>query len=81
MLFMPSLITLDHITLATLVSLNFQNQAWTFSGSEKPRIKLSSPAIGYGVGGFVAIDFNRDDFLCVFVWVHIDWSSQREIFF
>jgi hypothetical protein len=31
MLLMPSLITLDHITLATLVSLNFQNQTWAFT--------------------------------------------------
>jgi hypothetical protein len=28
---MPSLITLDHITLVTLVSLNFQNQTWPFT--------------------------------------------------
>jgi hypothetical protein len=31
MLLMPSLITLDHMTLATLVSLNFQNQTWAFT--------------------------------------------------
>jgi hypothetical protein len=31
MLLMPCLITLDHITLATLVSLNFQNQTWAFT--------------------------------------------------
>jgi hypothetical protein len=31
MLLMPCLITLDHITLTTLVSLNFQNQTWAFT--------------------------------------------------
>jgi hypothetical protein len=36
MLLMPSLITLDHITLATLVSLNFQNQTWAFRGVVRP---------------------------------------------
>jgi hypothetical protein len=29
-------------------------------------IKLSSSAIGFGLGGFIALDFNEDDFLCAF---------------
>jgi endogenous inhibitor of DNA gyrase (YacG/DUF329 family) len=47
MLLMPSLITLDHITLATLVSLNFQNQTWAFIGTNsvwKKLLELSIPS-------------------------------------
>jgi hypothetical protein len=39
MLLMPSLITLDHITLATLVSLNFQNQTWAFTNKHDKILK------------------------------------------
>jgi hypothetical protein len=42
MLLMPSLITLDHITLATLVSLNFQNQTSAFNMSSVPRSSSAS---------------------------------------
>jgi hypothetical protein len=43
-------------------------------------IKLSSTTIGLGLGGFVAFDFNRDNFLCVFFWVHNACGSQRGTF-
>jgi hypothetical protein len=37
---------------------------------EKPGIKHQTVAIGFGRGVLLALDFNIDEFLCVFSWVH-----------
>jgi hypothetical protein len=48
---------------------------------EKPGIPRRIVAIRFGLGVLIALDFNRDKFLCVFFWVHDGWSlSARDIF-
>jgi membrane-associated PAP2 superfamily phosphatase len=42
--------------------------------SLKPRIKLLPLAIGFGLDVILALDFNEDDLLGTFFWVHNDWA-------
>jgi hypothetical protein len=53
MLLMSSLITLDHITLANLVSLNFQNQTWAFNATmgQHRRRRCGARRMGRAGGG------------------------------
>jgi hypothetical protein len=64
----------------TLTGCSARSEARSRGLSLKSCIKLSSTIIGFGLGGFVAFDFNRDIFLCIFFWIHNACGSQRGTF-
>ena len=41
---------------------------------EKPGIPHRNVAIEFDLGVLLALDFNGDEFLCVFSWVHNGWK-------
>ena len=51
------------------------------SQSEKPGITHGIVSIGFGLGILLALDFNVDEFLCTFSWVHNGWRLSVGDFF
>ena len=50
-------------------------------GDEKPGIPHLIVVIGFGLGVLLAFDFNADELLCVFFWVHNGWRLSAMDFF
>jgi hypothetical protein len=48
---------------------------------EKVGITRRIMAIGFGLSVLLTLDFNRDEFLCVFFWMHKGWRLSTETFF
>ena len=50
-------------------------------GGEKPGIPHLTVVIGFGLGVLLALNFNADELLCAFSWVHNGWRlSVGDIF-
>ena len=52
-------------------------RAW----GEKAGIPHLIVVIGFGLGVLLAFDFNADELLCVFFWVHNGWRLSAMDFF
>ena len=53
---------------------------WRAPG-EKPDIPHRIVAIGFDLGVLLALNFNGDEFLCAFSWVHNGWKlSAGDVF-
>jgi hypothetical protein len=48
---------------------------------EKPCIKLPSSVVASEMDILLVMDFNRDEFLCVFFWCTLAGDSQRGTFY
>ena len=45
---------------------------------EKPAIPHRILVIEFGLDVLLALDFNRDEFFCIFFWVHNGWRLSAE---
>ena len=50
-------------------------------GGEKPGIPRLIVVIGFDLGVLLALNFNGDEFLCAFSWVHNGWKLSAEDIF
>ena len=48
---------------------------------EKPGIPHLIVVIGFSLGVLLVLDFNADELLCAFFWVHNGWRLSAEDFF